>query len=163
MKYLLLAAAAAFTLPATAFAQDDLLAVTDGYVRSSNPKSAAAFMAIQNNSEQDCTLTTVETPAAEKAELHTSKENAEGMMEMLPIEGGITIPAKGSHALARGGDHVMLMGVTEPLQQGDETPVTLDFGECGKVELVLPVDNERMASAAQKMPAEKADTAHTSH
>ncbi|WBU59763.1 copper chaperone PCu(A)C [Paracoccus albus] len=163
MKYLILAAAAAFTLPATAFAQDHVIEVTDGFVRSSNPKSAAAFMTIQNDSAEVCTLAAVETPAAAKAELHTSKENAEGMMEMLPIEGGIAIPAQGSHTLARGGDHVMLMGVTEPLQQGDETPVTLDFGECGKVELLLPVDNERMGTAAPETHAEKTDAAQMSH
>ncbi|TKW65348.1 MAG: copper chaperone PCu(A)C [Paracoccus denitrificans] len=148
MKHLALSAVIALILPATAMAHNYHFEITDAFLRSSNPKSGAAFMTILNDSEHDCTLSTVETPVADKAELHTSRENAEGMMEMLPIEGGITIPARGTHSLARGGDHVMLMGIAAPLAQGDEVPMTLDFGECGKVELLLPLDNDRTGVVA---------------
>lgn len=168
MKYLILAAATALTLPATVSAHNFHFVVTDGFARSANPKSGAAFMTVLNDSEHDCTLSAVTTPAAGKAELHTSRENAEGMMEMLPIEGGITIPARGTHALAPGGDHVMLMDVATPLQQGDEVALQLDFGECGKVDVVVPLDNERTGVAAggaaqgamQMAPAEADHSGH---
>ncbi len=170
MKTLMLAAMTAFCLPAAAaMAQDAAAAleVTDAFARSSNPKSGGAFMTIANNSEQECTLIGATSPAAGKVELHTSRENAEGMMEMLPIEGGIAIPAHGSHALARGGDHIMLMGVPTPLKQGDEVAMQLDFGDCGKVDLVVPLDNERTGTASGEaehgeMKMEEGD-AHKAH
>lgn len=163
MKTLILAALTATALPAATMAHNFQFSVTDGFVRSSNSKSAAAFMTIANGSEHDCTLTSISTPVAATAELHTSKENAEGMMEMLPIKGGITIPAYGTHALARGGDHVMMMGVSTPLKQGDEVPMELDFGECGKVKLVLPLDNERTGTVAGAAPAAAAPMDHGAH
>lgn len=168
MKHLILAAAAAICLPAATMAHDFRFEITDGFARSSNPKSGAAFMTILNDSEHDCTLSAITSPAANKVELHTSKENADGMMEMKPIEGGITIPARGTHALARGGDHVMLMDVVTPLQQGDEVALQLDFGECGKVDVVLPLDNERTGVVAGEAPQaemkmDHGDAAHMSH
>ena len=162
MKYLILAAAAAFTLPATAFAHNFHFEITEGFARSSNPKSGAAFMTIANGSEHDCTLSAVTSPISDKVELHTSRENAEGMMEMLLIEGGITIPAHGSHALARGGDHIMLMDLATPLKQGDEVALQLDFGECGKVDVVLPLDNERTGVVAGTAPQGEMKLAHGS-
>ena len=62
MKYMILAAAAALALPATAFAHDYRFEVTEGFARSSNPTSAAAFMTILNDSDHDCTLAAVSTP-----------------------------------------------------------------------------------------------------
>lgn len=151
MKLTMLAALTAFALPAAAFAQDATLTVADGYARSANPKAAGAFMTICNAGAADCTLTGASTDAAEKAELHTTKDMGDGIMKMSRIEGGITIPAGAEHALARGGDHVMLMGLTSPLKNGDEVALALDFGACGTVEAVLPVDNDRKPGAAAPM------------
>ena len=148
MKHVILAAVAALSLPAAALAQDVSIKISDEFARSSNPKSGAAFMTIQNDGQQDCTLIAASSPAAPKVELHTTRENADGMMEMLPVEGGITIAAGGSHALARGGDHIMLMNIPTPLLQGDDVPMTLDFGECGVVELEIPRDSERTGTVA---------------
>lgn len=69
-------------------------------------------------------------------------------MKMLRDEDGFVIPAGGSHALQRGGDHVMLMGLTAPLADGDVVPLTLDFGACGTVSVDVPVDNARQDGPA---------------
>ncbi|HMQ39831.1 MAG TPA: copper chaperone PCu(A)C [Paracoccus sp. (in: a-proteobacteria)] len=163
MKHVILAAVAALSLPAAALAQDVSIKISDEFARSSNPKSGAAFMTIQNDGQQECTLIAASSPAAPKVELHTTRENADGMMEMLPIEGGITIAAGGSHALARGGDHIMLMNIPTPLQQGDEVPMALDFGECGVVELVVPLDNERTGTVAGEMKMDHGAMDHSAH
>lgn len=144
MKIIITAALTALCLPAAALAQDGKLEVSDAYLRSSNPQSAAGFMTISNGTQGECTLTAATSDAAEKVELHTHREGEGGMMEMVAIEGGITIPAGESHALARGGDHVMLMGLTGPLEGGDEVAVTLDFGDCGTLDVMLPLDNDRV-------------------
>ena len=140
MKTLTLAAVAAL-LPLAAQAHDGMH-VEDAYVRSSNAVTAAAFMRLENHRAVDCTLQAVTTPDAERAERHSHQEQ-DGIMRMGRIEGGITTPAGDSHLLQRGGDHIMLLGLTKPLKQGDHVALTLDFGDCGTVDLTAPVDNRR--------------------
>ena len=53
------------------------------------------------------------------------------------------IPAHGSHALARGGDHVMLLGLTRQLNDGDTVALTLTFEKAGEVKVDVPVDLQR--------------------
>ncbi|NHF73708.1 copper chaperone PCu(A)C [Paracoccus xiamenensis] len=156
MKLTTLAALAAIALPAAAFAQDATVTVADGYARSANPKAGGAFMTIRNGGAADCTLSGVSTDVAEVAELHTHKDMGDGVMKMTKIEGGITIPAGAEHGLVRGGDHVMLMGLKAPLENGQEVALALDFGDCGTVDAVLPVDNDRK-------PAEAAPMNHGAH
>ena len=134
-------AALAVLSPATAFANEGLT-IRDAYVRSTNPKTAAAFMVVENHGAADCRLTGVSSDAAEMVELHTHAE-VDGVMKMQKVEGGIAIPAGTEHALARGGDHVMLMVLTKPLAQGDTVALTLDFGDCGTQPIEAALDNDR--------------------
>lgn len=134
-------AALAVLTPAMALAQEGL-AIRDAYVRSANPKTAAAFMVIENRGAADCRLTGVSSDAAERVELHTHAEQ-DGVMKMQKIEGGIDIPAGADHALVRGGDHVMLMGLTKPLADGDTIALALDFGPCGTQQVEAALDKDR--------------------
>ncbi|SFX26098.1 hypothetical protein SAMN04244548_00653 [Paracoccus pantotrophus] len=133
-------------IPLAAPAQDAVLVVRDGYARAANPRSGAAFMVIENRGTEACTLSSVASDAAERVELHTHRDEG-GVMRMVKA-GPIRIPAGSRHALARGGDHVMLMGLKQPLADGDQLALTLDFGPCGRVETRLPVDNGRMPAPA---------------
>jgi copper(I)-binding protein len=47
------------------------------------------------------------------------------------------------HALKRGGDHVMFMGLTRSLEHGDMIEVTLTFEHAGDVTMTVPIDLER--------------------
>jgi copper(I)-binding protein len=144
-----LCAAVAALVPLTAFAQDGM-AVADAYARASNPKSGAAFMLLENHRDTACTLTAVSSEAAEKVELHSHQE-VDGMMKMGPIEGGIEIAPGASHALERGGDHVMMMGLATPLIKGETVALSLDFGNCGTLDIEVPVDNDRTPEPASGM------------
>lgn len=150
-------AAVAALFPLTAFAHDGM-AVKDAYMRSTNPKVAAAFMVLDNHRAVACTLTGVSSDAAEKVELHTHQET-DGVMKMGKIEGGIEVPAKKQHALQRGGDHVMMMGLHTPVQDGQTVMLTLDFGECGTLDVDVPVDNQRSADT----PAPATEVDHSDH
>jgi hypothetical protein len=88
----------------------------------------------------DDRLIAAATDAAERAELHTHVEDPSGMMQMLNVPEGFAIPAQGRRDLARGGDHVMLMGLTRPLKDGDRIALTLTFERSGPVTLDVPVD-----------------------
>lgn len=133
--------AAVVALISCAAMAHDGMAVKDAYARASNPKAGAAFMVLENHRKVDCVLTSASTEAAEKAELHTHKE-VDGVMKMTRID-QITVPAEGDHALQRGGDHVMLMGLKAPLEDGQSISLTLDFGDCGTETIEVPVDNQR--------------------
>lgn len=131
-------------LPVAAFAAGDIT-VTDAYVRSSSPKSAAAFMQIANSGAADCQLVAVESSAAGKTELHTHLEE-DGMMKMVKVEEGFTIPAGGHFDLQRGGAHIMMTSIETPLSQGQDVVFKMNFEGCDQVEITTTVDNDRPAA-----------------
>ena len=121
------------------------IVVEDAYARASTPtaKSGAAFMVLMNTSDQDDRLVAAKSDVAARVELHTHREIADGVMKMMEVEEGFAIPAGGSHMLARGGDHVMFMGLNEPFADGDTVAVTLVFEHAGEVAVEIPVDLNR--------------------
>ncbi len=137
-----LAATAALLLATPVLAE---ITIEDAYARSSGPmaRAGAAFMVIQNNGETDDRLVSATSDAAQRVELHTHKDLGDGVMKMMEVEEGFTIPAGGSHALARGGDHVMFMGLAGPWEHGATIPVTLTFEKAGDMTFEIEVDLER--------------------
>ena len=143
-RHLFAAASAAFlTLGAPLFAEG--IMIKDAYARSSTPSSpkGAAFMMLMNHTDSDDRLIAASSDVAGRVELHTHTEDANGVMRMSEIEGGIEIAAGEMHAMKRGGDHVMFMGLNAPLEQGTEITVTLTFEKAGEVEVSIPVDHTR--------------------
>ena len=118
------------------FAQAQL-SFNDAYVRGLPPgqPNTAAFMRILNGSSRAIRIDDVSTPIAAKAEFH-AHIHKDGMMKMEAVK-SITIPATGFFALKPGGYHLMLMGLREPLRDGDKVMVefTTDEGDSFDVEL----------------------------
>ena len=137
------AAIAATFFATSAFAGD--IMIKDPYVRSSTPtsKTGAAFMTVMNQTDSDDRLIGAASDVAGRVELHTHLEDANGVMKMTEIEGGIPIAAGRMHELKRGGDHVMFMGLNGSLEQGSEITVTLTFENAGDVVVQIPVDHDR--------------------
>ncbi len=121
------------------------ISVHDAYARASTMMSVsgAAFMTIENGGAEPDRLVSAASSAAERVELHTHIQDAQGVMKMVEVEEGFEIPAGGSHALARGGDHVMFLGLKHAFEQGEMVPVTLTFEKAGEIEVEIPVDLER--------------------
>ena len=152
---------AAATTPATATIPADgaavaapapaasVITVSDAHARSANPRTGAAFMTLTNSGATACTLTGVTSDVADLVELHTHKDEG-GVMKMLKID-SLTVPANGTHTLARGGDHVMFLGLRRPLADGDSVEMVLDLGDCGQVPVTVPLDNGAGAGAAPGM------------
>lgn len=144
----LAAAAAFFTLPALAC---DGFAVHDPYAIAATAmsQSGAAFMTFQNAGTADCRVVAVRSDIAQRTELHTHIASAEGVMRMVRIEGGIAVPAGSEHELARGADHVMFLGLTRPMAQGEVIQITLEFEDGSEYAFEAPVDLQRMMGGAQ--------------
>jgi copper(I)-binding protein len=146
------ATAAFFALPALAH---DGVHIENQYARSMGGigASGAIFMEITNHADVDDRLIDAASDVAQKVELHTHKEDANGVMQMLHVPEGFPIAALQGHDLKRGGDHVMLMGLTRELKDGDMVHLTLTFEHAGVVEIDVPVDNARKDGMAQDMGA----------
>ena len=144
-----LAASVALTLslplPLAAQEHAEGLHVHDVYARSNGQAggSGAVFFMIHNNTATDDRLIAARSDVAARVGLHTHIEDANGVMQMREVEGGIALPAGEMHALERGGDHVMLMGLTQALEDGQTFPVTLTFEQAGDVVIEAVVDNDR--------------------
>lgn len=138
MRILIAAAAAALAaLPALAAE----VTVSDAYARSSNPKVAGAFMTLTNAGDAPARVVAARSDIARKTELHTHIMQ-DGIARMREVD-AFEIPAGGEHRLARGGDHVMFMGLSEPLEQGESFPLTLVFDDGTELTVQIPVDNAR--------------------
>jgi len=100
----LLAAAALSVSTLPALADDAKLMVMDPYARASTPssKSGAIFLEVMNHGEAD-RLIGASTTAAGMTQLHTHKEDANGVMKMIHVDEGFEVPAGGTLALKRGG------------------------------------------------------------
>lgn len=144
-KSTLLAATAALTLALPTFALAGDMMVKDPYARASTKMSSsgAAFMVLANHGAEDDRLISAHSDVAKRVELHTHIQDANGVMQMREVEDGFPVPAGEMHALARGGDHVMFLGLTTTLEQGDVITLTLTFEKAGDMVVEVPVDLKR--------------------
>ena len=142
LKSILFAGALA-ALPSLAAAQ---MQVTDPYGRAASPMSAsgAAFMAVTNPTDTDDRILAATSDIAERVELHTHIQTSDGVMQMVHLEDGIPLPAGETGLLERGGLHVMLRGIRQPLKQGDTFTLTLEFETAEPVTVTVPIDLQRM-------------------
>ncbi|WIY23523.1 copper chaperone PCu(A)C [Parasedimentitalea psychrophila] len=146
-KSVVIAAVASLTLAGAAGADMSKIMVGDAYARASNKMAGAAFMAVMNGAAEDDRLISVSSEIAKRTELHTHMDMGEGVMKMMHVEEGFAIAAGETHMLQRGGDHVMFMGLTQELKQGDIISLTLTFENAGEVIVQVPVDLERKPAA----------------
>ena len=129
---------------------------------------AAGYMGISNEGDHPDTLIGVEVGFAAKAMLHTTEFSADGVASMKHVE-ALEIPADDTIVLEPGGYHIMLMGLTRPLNVGDMLPATLIFEQAGRVEIEFmvdpadgSVDHSKMDHAAMGHDASAGD-AHAAH
>lgn len=141
-RFFTAAVAASLLLSTSALAE---IIVDAPYARSSTPTSptGAAFMGLMNDGAEDDRLIAARSDVAGRVELHTHKEDANGVMRMGEVEGGIPVPAGEMTMLKRGGYHVMFMGLNEALVQDAEIDVTLTFEKAGDIAVKIPVDHTR--------------------
>ena len=99
----------------------------------------AVFGTIANTTDAPITLTAARSSAASMVQLHETASNGKGGMSMKEKKGGFTIPARSSLALAPGGNHIMLMGLTQDLAAGSKVSVelVLDGGRTLRVDAVV--------------------------
>jgi len=117
-------------------AKTPAITIENPMIRLAPPASpnSGGFMLLKNSSATDVNLIKAESDISKVVELHEMVMD-QGTMKMRPV-GKILIPAKGQTALAPGGLHVMFIGLTAALKDGESKSVTLHFdnGQVEKIE-----------------------------
>lgn len=110
-------------------AENTTLEIVDAYARAVPPSASnsAAFMLIRNHGDEDRHLVAAESDVSNVTELH-NHINDNGVMRMRQVP-QITVPAKGAVELKPGSFHVMLIGLKQPLKEGDPVQVQLTFDD----------------------------------
>lgn len=102
-------------------------------------KAAGGFMAIVNNGTEPDRLIGVESDIAMKSEVHESRVDANGVGTMEHVD-FIEIPPGGTVSLEHGGYHIMFMGLTGTLTEGETYKSVLIFERAGRVEIDFSID-----------------------
>ena len=121
-----------------AIAQTATIAVDHPWARASNAKTGAVYMSIKNTGPADDRLLAAASPVADQLQLHI-EINDNGVMKMRPVP-AIDVKANSEATLKPGGMHVMLIGLKQPLKEGQSFPLTLTFEKAGKIDVTVVVE-----------------------
>ena len=148
MSFRFLAFAGVFAVANVVLAQTNQLEVSNAWARATPGKAenGAAYVTIVSPTPDR--LLSASSPAAKKAELHTM-EMAGMVMKMRPLA-GLDIPAGQPVALKPGGEHIMLMGLQQPLREGQSFSLTLNFEKAGARTVSVAVEKAGAMSGMQR-------------
>lgn len=104
------------------------------------------YLSIQNNGDTDDRLIAIESPVAEKVELHRSTVT-DGIARMQPMTEGLQVPA-GETVLLDDGMHAMFVKPSKRYVVGDEVPATLVFEQAGRIDVIFKVEGRTSGAEA---------------
>ncbi|MBT0773013.1 copper chaperone PCu(A)C [Kineosporia sp. J2-2] len=104
----------------------DSLTIEDPWVKTADTEAGmtAVFGTLSNTGTADVVVESAKTSASDTTQLH-EMAMVDGEMVMQEKKGGFTVAAGGTHELAPGGDHLMVMNLEKPIEAGDEVTVRL--------------------------------------
>lgn len=145
---LALTAAAVFSFAQRPEVTSGQLSVSEAWARAAPPSATvgAVFVTIENRGGAADRIVSVTSPAARSAMIHeTVEENGVSTMR----ETQASIDAGGVLQMKPGGVHIMLMGLTAPLKEGETVGVTLAFEKAGNVTVKARIGSLGAASAME--------------
>ena len=116
------------------------LRVEHAWVREPVPGSgmAAAYAMLENPAAEDMQIVSVTADVAATVEVHETVRSGD-VMKMSPLK-VVPVAARSSVALEPGGLHLMLIGVTRPLEAGDDVTLTFITSRGEKVQTTATVN-----------------------
>lgn len=100
--------------------------------------SAGGYLTIRNTGDAADRLVAVRSDFPQ-TQIHTTEVDASGVARMIHLD-AIDVPAGGDVTLAPQGLHVMFMGLSTPLLEGEEVEAVLVFETAGEVPVVFNVE-----------------------
>ncbi len=121
-------------------AAESPIRVENAWSRATPPGTeiGVGYFTVKNEGDTPDRLVSVQTPVAEKAEIHRTKMT-DGKMEMRPVTGGVAVPAKATVVFEPAGYHLMLIGLKAPLEKGSTFTASLIFERAGTIEVTFSV------------------------
>ena len=138
MRLFTIAAGFAALFSFAALAQTGKVEITEAWARATPPRAENGAVYVTMLSPTADRLVAVETPAARKAEIHLMSMDG-SVMTMRQVT-GIDLPAGKPVTLKPGAYHIMLVGLTRPLEQGQTLPLTLTFEKAGREEVTAMIE-----------------------
>jgi len=132
---------ALFAVGCTRTALTGEVTVEDAWARPATvdaPGASAAYMVINNGTANGVRLVGVSSDVAGMAEIHLTQMDGD-IMQMRPVD-GIDIPSGSSASLEPGGYHVMLMGLSDDLIEGEDFSLTLLFESGEEIRLDVSIE-----------------------
>ena len=121
-------------------AETGRISVADAWARPTGPSgTTAAYMTIANRGNTADVLKRVRSKKVKSIEMHQATVTADGVVQMRKVEGGLPIEAGASIVFEPGGTHVMLLGLGDALNAGEQLLLTLEFDRAGPVDVLVPV------------------------
>ena len=114
------------------------VSLMSGHVRALPPTvpNTAAYFTLKNQAGE-IKLIKASTPVAKEAQLHTLLEE-NGVVKMRQVP-GYALPAHSEFTLSPSGNHIMIVGLKQPLTLGQMVPLTLYFSDGSEHTIELPV------------------------
>lgn len=123
------------------------------WARPSATENGAAYFELVNSGTETDRLIGASAAIASTAELHVTSIDAQGVATMRPVQ-AIDLPAGGRARLSPGGLHLMLLGLTQPLEDGQRFPLTLTFEHAGTATVDVEVERQpEHGSSSHHAPA----------
>ncbi len=107
------------------------------FATAQKQNNGATFLKLRNNTDQDRKILSASSDVADRVELHTHSMD-EGVMMMREVE-HYDLPANGSLVLEPMGHHIMLMGLKNPLTEGEDfmLDLTMDDETVAKIRVTI--------------------------
>lgn len=131
------------------FAHTQGMHISNVYARATFPMAAtgAVYLSLMNHHNEAVTLVAidVDSSVAQEAQIHTTVMDGD-VMRMREVAEGVKIGPHGTALFAPGGMHVMLMGLTKGLNDGESFELTLTFDNHDPVTITVPVKKDNQGS-----------------
>lgn len=111
-----------------------------GWARALPPvvKTGAVYLTLQNDSGDENAIIGAHSDRAERVEIHHTWQDGDGMMVMSQLE-RVELPPGAAVIFQPGGQHLMLIGLTAPLQAGQQFPLYLKMARGGDVKVMVDI------------------------
>jgi len=101
-------------------------------------KTGAAYMTLINNGASADRLLSATTPLADQVQFHKETED-NGVSRMREVRNVELEP--GAKIVFKPGEmHMMLVGLKQPLIEGQALPLTLQFERAGNIDVTMPIE-----------------------
>jgi periplasmic copper chaperone A len=142
-RFRVLALLALLSMASPAWAHDyklGALEIGDPWARATPPTAptGGGYLSVKNTGTEPDHLVSASSPAAGTVQVHEMKMDG-NVMRMRELESPLEIKPGETVTLAPGGMHLMMMGLKEPLKQGERVPLTLVFEKAGKIDVEMVV------------------------